>query len=56
VQDRIAAARRGWPARRTDVAAELKAWFEPLLEYAEQHHDEEDIQLGDWMIQRRCPT
>ena len=156
-QDRIAAARRGWPARRTDVAAELKAWFEPLLElaghiragvggpvllragddcpvvidfpagqvrryagescryqftvarpliesliadhqtdwvnslflsmrfrarrigpyneylytffkclaadrlmyaegwYAGQHHDEEDIQLGDWMIQRRCP-
>ena len=33
-QDRIAAARRGWPARRTDVAAELKAWFEPLLELA----------------------
>ena len=156
-QDRIAAAKRGWPARRTDVAAELKAWFEPLLElashiragvggpvllrvgddspividfpagqvrryagescryqfavarpliealiadhqtdwvnslflsmrfqarrigsyneylytffkcltadrlmyaegwYAEQNHDEEDIQLGDWMIQRRCP-
>jgi len=23
--------------------------------YAGQHHDEEDIQLGDWMIQRRCP-
>jgi len=156
-QDRIATARSGWPARRTDVAAELKAWFEPLLElaghiragvggpvllrvgddspvvidfpagqvrryagescryqftvarpliesliadhqtdwvnslflsmrfrarrigpyneylytffkclaadrlmyaegwYAEQNHDEEDIQLGDWMIQRRCP-
>jgi UDP-MurNAc hydroxylase len=156
-RDRRAAARRGWPGRRTDVAAELKAWFEPLLElaghiragvggpvllrvgddspvvidfpagqvrpyagescryqftvprpliesliadhqtdwvnslflsmrfrarrigpyneylytffkclaadrlmyaegwYAEQNHDEEDIQLGDWMIQRRCP-
>jgi len=156
-QDRIAAARRALPAPRTDVAAELKAWFEPLLEladhiragvggpvllrvgddspividfpagevrryagescryqftvarpliesliadhqtdwvnslflsmrfrarrigpyneylytffkclapdrlmyaegwYAEQNHDEEDIQLGDWMIQRRCP-
>src|SRR5208282_5185524 len=23
--------------------------------YAGQDHDEEDIQLGDWMIQRRCP-
>jgi UDP-MurNAc hydroxylase len=23
--------------------------------YAEQNHDDEDIQLGDWMIQRRCP-
>src|SRR5260370_37647626 len=23
--------------------------------YAEQNHDEEDIRLGDWMIQRRCP-
>jgi UDP-MurNAc hydroxylase len=23
--------------------------------YAEQNHDEEDIQLGDWIIQRRCP-
>jgi UDP-MurNAc hydroxylase len=33
-QDRIAAAGRGWPARRTDVAAKLKAWFEPLLELA----------------------
>ena len=156
-RDRRAAARCGWPGRRTDVAAELKAWFEPLLElaghiragvggpvllrvgddspvvidfpagqvrpyagescryqftvarpliesliadhqtdwvnslflsmrfrarrigpyneylytffkclaadrlmyaegwYAEQNHDEEDIQLGDWMIQRRCP-
>jgi UDP-MurNAc hydroxylase len=33
-QDFRAAANRGWPARRTDVAAELKAWFEPLLELA----------------------
>jgi len=23
--------------------------------YAEQHHDEEDIRVGDWIIQRRCP-
>ena len=29
-----AAAKRSWPARRTDVAAELKAWFEPLLALA----------------------
>jgi UDP-MurNAc hydroxylase len=28
------AARRAWPAWRTDVAAALKAWFEPLLELA----------------------
>jgi UDP-MurNAc hydroxylase len=33
-QDRRAALKRGWPARRTDVLAELKAWFEPLLELA----------------------
>jgi len=156
-QDGRAAAKRDWPAWRTDVVAELKAWFEPLLElaghiragvggpvllqvgedvqvvidfpagqvrpfagescryqftiprpliesliadhqtdwvnslflslrfrarrigpyneylytffkclapdrlmyaegwYAEQNHDEEDIRLGDWIIQRRCP-
>ena len=23
--------------------------------YAEQHRDEDDIRLGDWIIQRRCP-
>jgi UDP-MurNAc hydroxylase len=23
--------------------------------YAEQSHDEEDIELGDWVVQRRCP-
>jgi UDP-MurNAc hydroxylase len=23
--------------------------------YAEQAHDEHDVQLGDWIIQRRCP-
>jgi UDP-MurNAc hydroxylase len=33
-RDQRAAARRGRPAPRTDVAAELKAWFEPLLELA----------------------
>ena len=33
-RDRRAAAKRGWPARRTDIVAELKAWFEPLLELA----------------------
>jgi UDP-MurNAc hydroxylase len=156
-KDQRAALRRAWPAERTDVAAELKAWFEPLLElaghiragvggpvllqigddckvvidfpagevrpyageacryhftmerplveqliadhqtdwvnslflsmrfgarrvgqyneyiytffkclapdrmmyaegwYADQQHDEEDIQVGDWIIQRRCP-
>jgi UDP-MurNAc hydroxylase len=157
MRNRIGAAERNWVIRHTDVAAELKAWFEPLLElaghiragvggpvllrpggeppvvidfpagqvrpfagepcryqftvsrplierliadhqtdwvnslflsmrfqsrrvgpyneylytffkcltadrlmyaegwYAEQNHDEEDIQLGDWIIQRRCP-
>jgi UDP-MurNAc hydroxylase len=156
-REQRAAARRALPARRTDAVAELKAWFEPLLEladhirvgvggpvlldagedcqvvidfpagqvrayagescryqftidralveqliedhqtdwvnslflsmrfrarrigpyneyiytffkclapdrlmyaegwYAEQHNDEEDIQVGDWIIQRRCP-
>jgi UDP-MurNAc hydroxylase len=156
-RDRRDALRRDWPTRRTDVVAELKAWFEPLLElaghiragvggpvllqagedcqvvidfpagevrpfagescryqfivarplieqliadhqtdwvnslflsmrfrarrigpyneylytffkclapdrlmyaegwYAEQDHDEDDIQLGDWIVQRRCP-
>jgi UDP-MurNAc hydroxylase len=23
--------------------------------YADQSHDEEDIKLGDWIMQRRCP-
>src|SRR5260370_34193622 len=23
--------------------------------YADRSHDEEEIQLGDWIIQRRCP-
>jgi len=23
--------------------------------YADKTHDEEDIRLGDWIIQRRCP-
>lgn len=23
--------------------------------YAEKNHDEEDIKLGDWIVQRRCP-
>jgi UDP-MurNAc hydroxylase len=35
VQDRIAADKRGWPAAGIDVLAELKAWFEPLLELAD---------------------
>jgi len=30
----IAAAKRRWPAPGTDLLAELKAWFEPLLELA----------------------
>ena len=33
-RDRRAATKLGWPARRTDIVAELKAWFEPLLELA----------------------
>jgi len=32
---RIEAARRRWPAPGVDVLAELKAWFEPLLELAD---------------------
>ena len=35
-RERRAAAKRGWPASRTDIVAELKAWFEPLLELAGQ--------------------
>jgi UDP-MurNAc hydroxylase len=23
--------------------------------YADKSHDEEDIPLGDWIVQRRCP-
>ena len=34
MRDRIAADKRGWPAPGVDVLAELKAWFEPLLELA----------------------
>ena len=33
-RDKIAADKRGWPVPGTDVLAELKAWFEPLLELA----------------------
>jgi UDP-MurNAc hydroxylase len=33
--DRIAADKLRWPARGVDVLAELKAWFEPLLELAD---------------------
>ena len=33
-KDQREALRRAWPTRRTDVVAELKAWFEPLLELA----------------------
>jgi UDP-MurNAc hydroxylase len=33
--DRIAADKRGWPVAGIDVLAELKAWFEPLLELAD---------------------
>ena len=33
-RDRIAADKRGWPVPGVDVLAELKAWFEPLLELA----------------------
>jgi UDP-MurNAc hydroxylase len=34
MQDRIAAEKRSWPAQGVNVLAELKAWFEPLLELA----------------------
>jgi UDP-MurNAc hydroxylase len=34
MHDRIAADKRRWPAAGVDVLAELKAWFEPLLELA----------------------
>jgi len=34
MRDAIAAARGGWPAADVDVLAELKTWFEPLLELA----------------------
>src|SRR5260221_14155888 len=34
MQDRTATERRGWPAEEVSVLAELKAWFEPLLELA----------------------
>jgi UDP-MurNAc hydroxylase len=33
-RDRIEADKRAWPAPETDVLAELKKWFEPLLELA----------------------
>lgn len=35
MRDRIAADKRGWPVGGMDVLAELKAWFEPLLELAD---------------------
>jgi UDP-MurNAc hydroxylase len=34
MQDRIATEKRRWPAEGVSVLAELKAWFEPLLELA----------------------
>jgi UDP-MurNAc hydroxylase len=34
VRDRIAADKRAWPVPGVDVLAELRAWFEPLLELA----------------------
>ena len=34
MRDRMAADALRWPAGRVDVLAELKAWFEPLLELA----------------------
>ena len=34
MRDRIAADKRAWPVPGVDVLAELKAWFEPLLELA----------------------
>jgi UDP-MurNAc hydroxylase len=35
MQDKIAAGKRSWSAGGIDVLAELKAWFEPLLELAD---------------------
>ena len=35
MQDKIAAGKRRWPVAGIDVLAELKAWFEPLLELAD---------------------
>ena len=35
MRDKIAAGKRRWPAGGIDVLAELKAWFEPLLELAD---------------------
>jgi UDP-MurNAc hydroxylase len=35
MRDRIAADKRRWPAGDMDVLAELKAWFEPVLELAD---------------------
>jgi UDP-MurNAc hydroxylase len=35
MQDRIAEDKRSWPVSGIDVLAELKAWFEPLLELAD---------------------
>jgi len=34
MRDQIAADKRSWPVAGVDVLAELKAWFEPLLELA----------------------
>jgi UDP-MurNAc hydroxylase len=34
MRDSIEIAKSGWPASQVDVLAELKAWFEPLLELA----------------------
>jgi UDP-MurNAc hydroxylase len=35
MRPQIEAAKRGWPAPGVDVLAELKSWFEPLLELAD---------------------
>jgi UDP-MurNAc hydroxylase len=35
MRDRIAEDKRRWPASEVDLLAELKAWFEPLLELAD---------------------
>jgi UDP-MurNAc hydroxylase len=35
MRDRIEAAKRSWPAPGVDLLAELKAWFEPLLQLAD---------------------